>query len=100
MRIAFICDGDPTNKRLWSGTVSSIYGKIIENNEVLVVDVSKGKRFIKFIYKIFSKLIKITTKKKFYGSFGKLNALKESKTVSRFLRKNKNIDVVFQQCFE
>ena len=94
MKIAYIVDGDPNNNRLWSGTVTAIYKSITKKYDVEVIDVSKKSRIILLAYKLFGKLTRFFTGKKFYASFGKWAAKSESRRVTRYLRGRADIDLV------
>ena len=95
MKIAYIVDGDPTNKRLWSGTVSYIYQSLCKVAEVECIDISGQSKLLTLWYRLLSAVIKLFSGKKFYASFGLIKAKRDSKIVTRFLRGRDDIDYVF-----
>lgn len=95
MKIAYIVEGNPEDNRLWSGTVTAIYNALKKEHDVLPVDITYKSKLLSGYYRVKTKLTKLLTDKKFYSVFAKQKAIEQSKLVDKFLRSNKDIDLVF-----
>ncbi|MBQ3234668.1 MAG: glycosyltransferase family 4 protein [Clostridia bacterium] len=94
MKIAFIVEGNPQDKRLWSGTVTSMYNALKSEHEVECIDVTLNSKLSHFISRVKSKLVKLFTGKKYIQSFTVASAKKKSKIVTNKL-KGSDVDYVF-----
>lgn len=95
MRIAYIVEGDPLNRRLWSGTVTAAYTALSKKYDVEAVDISKRSHLLDAVYKIFGKMVRLFTGKRFMHSFGRWAAKRDSRAVDRYLAGRDDIDLVF-----